>query len=122
MNSKLEDAIRSSRDRETCYPKSVHKRSPDNPSLWQCAVTALVIQDYIWWEILFCLHNRHYRNRLPDWKIIDLTREQFSKYVFLCIGKVIDRDSFLKGESAIRAKTNERYQLLKNRIEKKLNI
>ncbi len=122
MNKQLENAIRNSWDKKTCYPQSKSTRSSKNPSLWQCAITALIIQDYIWWELLFCSHNNHYWNRLSNWEIIDLTREQFDEKTVLCVDKVIERISCLIGKSAIRAKTNERYQLLKSRVEKKLHI
>ncbi len=73
----LQRALRASRDQETCYPGSKDKRTPENPALGQCAVTALIVQDYFGGELVNCLHTHHYRNRLPDGKEIDLTKQQF---------------------------------------------
>ena len=56
------------------------KWSPEVPSLNQCAVSALVVQDLLGGELLRCeMTNRdsHYWNRLPDGREVDLTTEQF---------------------------------------------
>lgn len=50
------------------------------PSLNQCAVTALVVQDYFGGELLRCLMTNgdsHYWNRLGTGNEIDLTTDQF---------------------------------------------
>lgn len=50
------------------------------PSLNQCAVTALVVQDYMGGEMLRCEcddGDSHYWNRLPDGRVVDLTEAQF---------------------------------------------
>ena len=117
---KLESAIKSSRDKDTCHYRSVDQRTTENPSIGQCAVTALVIQDFIWWELLYCLHHNHVRNKLPDGEIIDLTKDQFSEETVICLDQVLDRDEVLNNPRAKRAKTKERYQLLKSRVEKKI--
>jgi hypothetical protein len=52
----------------------------DVPSLNQCAVTALVVQDYLGGVLLRCLTEKgdsHYWNRLPSGKQVDLCKEQF---------------------------------------------
>jgi hypothetical protein len=54
--------------------------NPNNPSLNQCAITALVVQDYFGGELLRCLMTNgdsHYWNRLPDGTEVDLTEDQF---------------------------------------------
>ncbi|MCX6824052.1 MAG: hypothetical protein NT085_02905 [candidate division SR1 bacterium] len=122
MDRQLENAIRNSWDKKTCYPPNTNKRSLKNSSLGQCAVTALVIQDYVGGKLLFCFHNNHYWNRLPNGEIVDLTKEQFPEGTLLCIDEIIERTSCLTGKSAIQAKTNERYQLLKSRVEKKIYV
>jgi len=65
--------------------------TPECPSLNQCAVTALVAQDYFGGELLRCpfgLHDSHYWNRLPDGTQVDFADEQF-----LFIGMQPDRNS-----------------------------
>jgi hypothetical protein len=52
----------------------------DCPSLDQCAVTALVVQDILGGELLRCETREgdsHYWNRLPDGSELDLTKQQF---------------------------------------------
>lgn len=54
--------------------------TPACPSLNQCAVTALVIQDYFCGDILCCKmtnNDTHYWNRLPNGQEEDLTESQF---------------------------------------------
>lgn len=56
--------------------------SEKNPSLNQCAVTALVVQDFLGGDLLRCEMSdgdSHYWNRLPDGTELDLTSEQFKK-------------------------------------------
>jgi hypothetical protein len=54
------------------------------PSLGQCAVTALVVQEQLGGEIVRVVYSdngkkdSHYFNILPTGEILDLTREQFS--------------------------------------------
>lgn len=90
------------------------------PSLNQCAVTALVVQDYFGGDMLRCKLNdndSHYWNRLPDGQEIDLTFEQFA------ITKQYDL-----GETVVREReyvlsfpdTLARYKLLKDRVAKVL--
>jgi hypothetical protein len=65
--------------------------SPANPSLGQCAVTALLVQDQfggeiVWSEVLLPNGKRisHYFNRLSDSDLVlDLTREQFPVGTFI---------------------------------------
>lgn len=56
--------------------------SPERPSLGQCAVTALVLQDHLGGELLRAEVDgvSHYWNRLPDGTEIDLTRDQFARF------------------------------------------
>ncbi len=115
----VEKAIKQSWDKDTCYPKLADQWTAENPALGQCAVTALIIQHYFNGEILYCEHTNHYWNKLPDGKKIDLTKMQFAKDTKICQDKIKSRDEILNSQSAIQAKTAQRYQLLKQRIEQK---
>ena len=42
----LENALKKSRNTDTCYFKSLKDRRHDNPCIGHCTVTALVVQDY----------------------------------------------------------------------------
>jgi len=53
---------------------------PKHPSLNQCAVTALVVQDFFGGELLRCAMTNgdsHYWNMLPTGQEADLTMDQF---------------------------------------------
>jgi len=87
------------------------------PSLNQCAVTALVVQDYFDGDLMRCKLNdgdSHYWNRLPDGNEIDLTFEQFS----------YTKQRDLVGETIVRTReytlsypdTLKRYKILSDRV------
>jgi len=117
----LERAMRESWNKDTCYPPWANKWTFENPARGQCAVTALIVQDYFGGELLYCRRYNHYWNKLPNQKEVDFTRCQFPVGTVLCIDGIETRDHVLNSESAIRALTSQRYQLLKNRVEEKLN-
>jgi hypothetical protein len=117
----LELALRKSWSKETCYPKLQEKWSHENPSLGQCAVTALIIQDYFGGDLLYCKHRNHYWNRLPNGKEVDLTRDQFPENVIVCLDEIKSREYVLESESARDARTKERYRILKQRVRRRFN-
>lgn len=55
---------------------------PDRPSVGQCAVTALAVQDRCGGELVRVENagDSHYFNRLDDGTVIDLTRDQFTTW------------------------------------------
>ena len=110
---KLETALKKSWDKETCYAKERILRSNDNPALWQCGVTSLLVQDYFGWELLYCSHNDHYWNRLENGNEIDLTRSQFAEGTIICIDKIVPREKLLGRHKD----TEKRYQKLKQAVE-----
>lgn len=92
--------------------------SPEVPSMNQCAVTALVVQDYLAGELLRCetrAGNSHYWNRLPSGREIDLTSPQFEHIA----------DEPLFASTAIRERayvlsfpdTRRRYEILSGRVK-----
>lgn len=65
------------------------------PSLNQCAVTALVVQDYFGGDLMRCKlddGDSHYWNRLPGGEEIDLTFEQFAVTKQCEVGEAIVRE------------------------------
>ena len=91
----------------------------NNPALGQCAVTALLVQDYFGGELLRCktkLGYTHYWNRLADGTEVDFTESQFEA----------GTDSPIKNEYQVRDRgyvlsfpdTDKRYRFLKEKIEK----
>lgn len=116
--SNLKTIITESWTKETSYdPKNW---TPENPAWGQCAITALVVQDYLGGEILYCRHNHHYWNRLQNQEEIDFTRIQFLAGTTICLDEIKPRDYLLNSEAAIKATTPQRYELLKRSVDKKI--
>jgi hypothetical protein len=118
--SDLVSTIRKSWNQDTCYPPQAHLWTPDNPALGHCAITALVVQDYLNGGILYCKHASHYWNRLATGEEIDLTREQFHSGTRICVDEIRSRAHLLEGFDAKLAATPLRYALLKARVEANL--
>lgn len=122
MNIKLiYEALKKSWSKETSYPSTQKDWSNKNPAFGQCAVTALVVQDYFGGELLYCSHYNHYWNRLLNMREIDLTRSQFENKITPCADTIVSREYILESESAKKAITSERYILLKKRVGEIIN-
>ena len=89
--------------------------SPSNPSSGQCAVSALVLQDYCGGEICRCVvaGTPHYFNHI-DGQVVDSTAGQFGAVVInYDTATVRSRQRILR-----HADTRQRYELLKERVER----
>lgn len=75
----LKNLLSSSWSEETCSPGLRSEWSLDNPSLGQCAVTALIVNDFYGGKIMRCMTptGSHYYNELDDGRRVDLTVDQF---------------------------------------------
>lgn len=73
----VQEAVRTAWSSETSIDRA--KWSPENPAWGQCAVTALVIQDFFGGHLQRAEieGTSHYWNRLPSGDEVDLTIEQF---------------------------------------------
>ncbi len=101
---------------ETCYPRVRKFWKKENPSVGQCAVTSLVINDFFGGEILFNAEYNHFWNRLEDGTEIDLTKGQFKCDISLLDNYKVDRKTILFTKNATRARTYERYQILLKKL------
>lgn len=117
---KLEDlkkALEKSWSKETSAdPKNW---TPENPAWGQCAITALVIQDYFGGKLLRAAIDKlgsHYWNQLPDGSEIDLTKSQFPKDIIISTGEIRDRKYVLSYPD-----TRKRYTLLRLAVENQIN-
>ncbi len=74
----LKELLYSSWCKDTCSPGLREEWSEENPSLGQCAITALIVNDIFGGKIMRCMASSgsHYYNMIDD-KLIDLTVEQF---------------------------------------------
>lgn len=116
---KLIELLKLSWEKETCSPGLRDEWNQDNPSLGQCAITALILNDFLGGKIMRCMASSgsHYYN-IIDNKIIDLTIDQF-------LGEIPD---YINGEERTREyllsneDTRNRYEKLlynlKNSLEK----
>jgi hypothetical protein len=89
--------------------------TPSNPAWGQCAVTALIIQDYFGGDLQFCKINNieHYWNKLPNGTVVDMTREQFGTVTSETAPEPQSREFVLSFPDTVR-----RYKLLKKRLRK----
>ena len=89
--------------------------TPHNPSSGQCAVSALVLQDYCGGEICRCVvtDTPHYFNRIDD-QVVDSTAAQFGM-----VAINYDASTVRSRQRILRhADTHRRYELLKGRVER----
>lgn len=112
----LKEALEKSWSKETSSdPKNW---TPDNPAWGQCAVTALIIQDYFGGDLLRAAIEgigSHYWNQLPNDSEIDLTKIQFLTAVVIPPGETRAREYVLSYPATVK-----RYEILKQRVEKYL--
>ena len=90
------------------------------PSHNQCAVTAMVVQDYFCGDLMRQAlddGDSHYWNRLPDGQEIDLTFEQFFYSKQKGVGKIIVREREYVNNNP---DTYSRYFILKKRVQEYL--
>lgn len=104
---------------ETCSSSLKKQWSKDNPSVGQCAITALIVNDYFGGKIMRCmsLSGSHYYNLIDD-KIVDLTVEQFLGEIPLYKeGTEVEMEYLFSNED-----TKKRYLMLVNNIQKNLKL
>lgn len=103
--------------KETCYPLLQSKWNEKERSIGQCAVTALILNEYFGGKICKCKVGEisFYFNKIND-EIIDLTGEQFGDInIQYEPFKEKTREQLLENED-----TKKRYQLLKLKLDQKL--
>lgn len=107
---------------DTAAPGTKH--AGDGKPHGQCAVTALLVQDWYGGDLVRGVLAdsgyppvSHYWNRIPGMGDIDLTREQFMEGDSFHSIQVVPRSRLLEGDRAIAARTPERYARLKMRAE-----
>lgn len=104
--------------KETCVPSLRSNWSSENKELGQCAITALIVNDYYGGKIMRCMTSTgsHYYNLIDD-EIIDLTVEQFMGEIPLYDeGAERTRDYLLSSED-----TKARYLMLQKNVKEILS-
>lgn len=110
----LYNALQNSWDQETARGEW----TPNNPSLNQCAVTALVVQDFLGGVILRCPTEEgdsHYWNIAEDGQEIDFTASQFQ----LISDKPLRENAEIRGREYLLSypDTQKRHQILLEKIK-----
>lgn len=117
MLEKLQQVLRESYSADLCYPPATAQWSKDNPTFGMCAITALVLQDYLGGEIYKVSVGgvSHYFNLIGG-EAIDLTAEQFGYEINYNNKTQADRSEMLPKRS-----TEKRYLELRRRVEDRLD-
>jgi hypothetical protein len=124
---KVTEALSQSWSYDTSSCKS--EWSTDNPARGQCAVTALVIQDYFSGEIIKYSvvlpqgTEGHFCNFLPNGNEYDATKIQYSTTTAEFAPKEVDLRQFANVREKLLADddTRRRYEILKSKVTQKLN-
>lgn len=117
LNS-LQEILVKCYSKDTAYPLNIELWNSKNPTCGQCAITAVIIQDYFGGtihRIKMKDNETHYFNIL-DGKIVDFTKEQYELYNIVIQyepNELISRERILSNPN-----TNKRYNILKERVEK----
>lgn len=123
----LEKVLRNIWARETS--SDAQNWNSTNPAWGQCAVTALLVNDYFGGEIVWAEAKlpdgrsvSHYFNKINE-KEVDLTRCQFPEGTCILQGVEKKKEYASTREYVLRAPgstTKERYEILKQKIEENL--
>ena len=118
---------------ETCAPGLRDKWSEENPSLGQCAITALIVNDFFGGKIMRCMASTgsHYYNLVDD-ELIDLTVEQFLGEIpqyengeertrEYLLGNVDTKNRYLTLNNHLQDFIKEEEQIRKNRYQMCVN-
>lgn len=109
----LQMILKLSWDYDTCSPSFKSQYDGSNPSLGQCAVTSLIVNDYLNGKIMRIMTSTgsHYYNVING-AVLDLTKDQFGDEVINYEdGEERTREYILSNED-----TRNRYQLLSGRV------
>lgn len=101
--------------KDLCYHKVQNEWNDNNKCFGMCAITSLIINDYFGGNIckIYVDGISHYFNLIED-KIIDLTSSQFNCDIDYKNYQIVDREKILTDD------TKRRYNVLKERLVKKL--
>jgi hypothetical protein len=111
----LKQLLTGSWNLETCSPGLTDKWNKENPALGQCAITALIVNDFFGGKIMRCMASSgsHYYNIIDD-EIVDLTVEQFlGETPQYKNGEERTREYLLSNED-----TKNRYLILNKNLQK----
>ena len=99
--------------KETCGMGLKDSWTKDNKALGQCAVTTLIVNDFLGGKIMRCMceTGSHYYNLINN-EVVDLTKSQFKVIPDYQMGEERTREYLLSNED-----TKKRYLLLLNEVK-----
>ena len=113
MVEELKNILSKSWSRETCSPSLKDDWTNENSALGQCAVTALIVNDFMGGKIMRCMceTGSQYYNLINN-EIIDLTSSQFNKIPDYTKAEERTREDLLSNID-----TKNRYLILLQRVK-----
>ena len=120
---KLEELLRKAWAGETSSDAA--RWTPENPAWGQCAITTLIVNDYLGGRLLWASATlpsgeeiSHYFNEVQDGSIVDLTRVQFPEGTHIPEG-IDKKKEFPSTRDYVLSypATAQRYALLKQRVQ-----
>lgn len=117
--SKFVEALQISWGKDTAYRKDAENWTPQNPALGQCAITALLFNEFYGGKIYSGESETgivHYWNRKFGLKY-DFTKQQFNEDIKFKKIRRWNRDDLLATGNVL-----ERYELLKSRVLSNMNL
>ena len=105
---------------ETCSPYWRDNWSKENPYAGQCAITALIVNDYFGGKIMRCMTpiGSHYYNLVND-EIVDFTSDQFEDNVVLYDDPIERKRDYLLSNEDTKARYKKLLYNLKQVIRQK---
>lgn len=117
---RMSAALSGAWNKETAYPKDQSRWHEGVPSIGQCAVTSLLVQNRLGGKIHRNDAFHHYWNEMPSGALVDFTHEQFKIADPISSEGVVSRDLLISGKGASEARTKERYKVLRRRVKGQL--
>jgi hypothetical protein len=114
---KIENIFHKIWNKDTTFYSVADEWSVKNKALGQCAVTSLIIFDLFGGKIIYDKPNFHVFNELPDGTWQDFSREQFKDERVFSVTRYQTKTDVLKGETAVKNNTKQKYMILKNRFD-----
>ena len=113
MINELKKVLEKSWTKDTCVLGLRNEWNENNKELGQCAITALIVNDFIGGKIMRCMceTGSHYYNLIND-KVYDLTSGQFKETPSYELGEERTREYLLSNED-----TKNRYLILLNNVK-----
>lgn len=113
----LETALRVSWSADVCNELDKEQWTSENPAFGQCVISTLVLLDWLTQGTIVKDDDHDHFWLQDEYGEIDLTREQFPIDTILQATRERTREELVTGERAKQARTQERYETLRDRVK-----